>query len=110
MYYMCIAELKSSQSQSEGPEEGLVIPLLLQNKPPAVEDQETGELPDLHLRPDTVRRYSRRPKTFTKLLIERCFNGVQMSQCSVFLHCSLLRFLMFNHLLLENKLQVCSLC
>ena len=79
---MCIAELKSSRSQSEGPEEGLVIPLLLQNKPPAVEDQETGELPDLHLRPDTVRRYSRRPKTFTKLLIERCFNGnIVMNFC-----------------------------
>ena len=77
---MCIAELQGSQSQSKGSEEGPVIPLLLrdkplllQNKPPVVEEQDTGKLPDLHLYPDTVRKYSRCPRMFTTSFIEHCF-------------------------------------
>jgi G patch domain/KOW motif-containing protein len=48
-----VTDLKNQKSQSETVDEGPVIPLLLQNKPPVNEDtQEAGELADLHMRPE----------------------------------------------------------
>lgn len=38
-----------------GSEEGMVVPLLLQNKPPVVPGKEEDELADVDLRPDQVR-------------------------------------------------------
>ena len=46
-------DLKNCKARSEAGEEGPVIPLLLQNKPP-VDENETGELADLHMRPEPV--------------------------------------------------------
>ena len=53
--YIVYADLKNYKSQSEAADEGPVIPLLLQNKPPVDEGaEEAGELADLHMRPDPV--------------------------------------------------------
>ena len=47
------AQLRASGADKSG--EGLVIPLLLQNKPPTVEGREEDELADVDLRPEQVR-------------------------------------------------------
>ena len=49
------AQLRASRGDSDG--EGLVVPLLLQNKPPTVEGREDDELADVELRPEQVSPY-----------------------------------------------------
>lgn len=48
-------DLKNAESEEREEDKGQVIPLLLQNKPPVREDgEETGELADLSMRPESV--------------------------------------------------------
>ena len=49
------ADLENYKSEREGVDDGPVIPLLLQNKPPVTADEaENSEIPDLSLRPESV--------------------------------------------------------
>lgn len=51
----CCSEVREAQLHSSALEdEGLVVPLVMQNKPPTVEGREEDELADVELRPEQV--------------------------------------------------------
>ena len=50
------AQIRAAGGGADEAAEGLVIPLLLQNKPPAVEGREDDEMADVELRPEQVSR------------------------------------------------------
>lgn len=56
MMNLSISCVDLNNIKSDQDEDGRVIPLLLENKPPVREDaMDTSEIPDLHMRPEPVR-------------------------------------------------------
>lgn len=55
VHLSCYSDLQEAQVRgSEAGDDDLMVPLILQNKPPVVEGREDDELADIELRPEQV--------------------------------------------------------